>query len=62
MLVVSFRLSKVADNIFLDLKKIIFSSETVFLVNSPIESVPHGTKLNPLENSFGLFRDNLYIL
>ena len=42
MLVVSFRLSKVADNIFLDSKEIIFSSETVFLVNSPIESVLTG--------------------
>ena len=44
MLVVSFVLSKVADNIFLDSKKIFFSSETVFLVNSPIESVL--TRLN----------------
>ena len=42
MLVVSLRLSKVADNIFQDLKRIIFSSETVFLVNSPIESVLTG--------------------
>ena len=42
MLVVSFRLSKVADNIILDLKRIICSSETVFLVNSPVESVLTG--------------------
>ena len=34
----------------------------MFLVNSQIAKCIHGTKLNALENSFGLFWDNLFFL
>ena len=58
VLLASFRLSKAGDNIYLHLWKNTFLDVCLSSKFANCE----WTKLNALENSFGLFWDNLYIL
>ena len=62
-LVVPLRLSnKVADKFLIPRLVKKYAFRLLFLVNSQIAKCIHGTKLNALEHSFGLFRDNLFFL
>ena len=64
-LVVLFHLFKLAHKIYLDLSKNIYFLDVCFSSKLANCKCTHGTKsakLNALENSFGLYWDNLYIL